>query len=401
MYLRAGVISLALLLASRVLGLLRESAQAATFGDHGAGDVVVMMLMLPDWPGQPGGGWRPGYVLLPHCGRGMPSGTWTQPARCRWLLLGWGCCMAVPVAWLAGPLATGRWLVPGASAPHCWPGCAWAAWCRFPGVAGSLWYTRLQHERDAVGMYEYRATGGDRSGHARCWGSQRLAARHRGWTGVVVLLALALRLACLGWAGRSGAACAPLQPAAAPGGPQLGRAGASGCGPMPRARLPLAGLAGAQPGVGARARGRWPRSTTPGSSWSCPTCTGHPAGGHAGVSGADTRALLPRGATRRAACARLRCCPGCWPVPLPSGCWTGRGLRPRCCSAGAAWGRTVAPRGAMGRLGRLDAAAPGPDRRGGAGARHHRAAAGGRLAYAAALAALPGWAPWACTTGSR
>jgi putative peptidoglycan lipid II flippase len=50
MYLRAGVISLALLLASRVLGLLRESVQAATFGTTGLADMVVMMLTCPTWP---------------------------------------------------------------------------------------------------------------------------------------------------------------------------------------------------------------------------------------------------------------------------------------------------------------------------------------------------------------
>lgn len=48
MYLRAGVFSLGLLLLSRALGLLRESAQAAAFGSTGMGDAVIVMFTLPD-----------------------------------------------------------------------------------------------------------------------------------------------------------------------------------------------------------------------------------------------------------------------------------------------------------------------------------------------------------------
>ena len=48
MYLRAGVFSLGLLLLSRVLGLLRESMQAAAFGSTGIGDAVIVMFTLPD-----------------------------------------------------------------------------------------------------------------------------------------------------------------------------------------------------------------------------------------------------------------------------------------------------------------------------------------------------------------
>ena len=52
MLLKAGALSLALLLASRLLGLLRESALAATFGASGLGDVAVLMLTLPDQSGR-------------------------------------------------------------------------------------------------------------------------------------------------------------------------------------------------------------------------------------------------------------------------------------------------------------------------------------------------------------
>ncbi len=49
MFLRAGLLSLVLLLASRILGLARESAQAAAFGATGLGDLAVLMFSLPDW----------------------------------------------------------------------------------------------------------------------------------------------------------------------------------------------------------------------------------------------------------------------------------------------------------------------------------------------------------------
>src|SRR3954462_14048533 len=49
MFLRAGVLSLALLLASRLLGVVRESAQAAAFGRSGMADLAVLLLSLPDW----------------------------------------------------------------------------------------------------------------------------------------------------------------------------------------------------------------------------------------------------------------------------------------------------------------------------------------------------------------
>ena len=49
MFLKAGLLSLMLLLASRVLGVLRETALAAALGSSGMADVVIVMLTLPDW----------------------------------------------------------------------------------------------------------------------------------------------------------------------------------------------------------------------------------------------------------------------------------------------------------------------------------------------------------------
>jgi len=66
MFLKAGALSLALLLASRLLGLARESAQAAAFGTSGLGDVAVLMLALPDWLAGLLASGALAYVLLPH-----------------------------------------------------------------------------------------------------------------------------------------------------------------------------------------------------------------------------------------------------------------------------------------------------------------------------------------------
>ena len=48
MFLKAGLLSLLLLLASRVLGVARETALAAAFGNSGMADVVIVMVTLPD-----------------------------------------------------------------------------------------------------------------------------------------------------------------------------------------------------------------------------------------------------------------------------------------------------------------------------------------------------------------
>ena len=66
MFLRAGAVSLALLLASRLLGLLRESAQAAAFGSSGLADLTVLMLSLPDWLAGVLASGALAYVLVPH-----------------------------------------------------------------------------------------------------------------------------------------------------------------------------------------------------------------------------------------------------------------------------------------------------------------------------------------------
>lgn len=199
MYLRAGVISLALLLASRVLGLLRESVQAATFGTTGLADMVVMMLTLPDLASAILAAGALSYALLPMWAGQAPAPLAHSQRRVAWLLLGTGGAMAAAL-WLL-PAQVGRWLVPGASdAAVLVQAVHWAAPAIPLALLGSLWYTRLQHERDAVGMYGMNIVHTGvivlamlGLGQAGAW------PRAIGWMGAGLLLALGLRLAYLGW----------------------------------------------------------------------------------------------------------------------------------------------------------------------------------------------------------
>ena len=154
MLLKAGAISLALLLASRVLGLVRESAQAAAFGTSAMGDVAVLMLTLPDWLASLMAGGALAYVLLPHWAR-QPAGAqaYSQRQVAVWLLAG-GCALAAGL-WLVQEHAV-RWLAPGlpvefravAVSALAWSGAAVPL-----ALLAVLWSTRLQHERDFAGMY--------------------------------------------------------------------------------------------------------------------------------------------------------------------------------------------------------------------------------------------------------
>lgn len=216
MYLRAGVISLALLLASRVLGLLRESVQAATFGTTGLADMVVMMLTLPDLASAILAAGALSYALLPMWAGLAPAPLAHSQRRVAWLLLGTGGAMAA-VLWLL-PAWVGRWLVPGASdAAVLVQAVHWAAPAIPLALLGSLWYTRLQHERDAVGMYGMNIVHTGvivlamlALGHAGAW------PRAIGWMGAGLLLALGLRLAYLGWRMRRLALVASAEAAAEP-----------------------------------------------------------------------------------------------------------------------------------------------------------------------------------------
>src|SRR5437764_1460136 len=154
MFLKAGVLSLGLLLASRLLGLVRESAQAAAFGASGMGDVAVLMLTLPDWLAGLLASGALAYVLLPQWSHEEAARVAASQHRVARWLVGGGVVLAVVLAlaqqplvhWLAGGLPRG---LQGLAAT----GLAWSAVAVPLALLAALWVTRLQHERDFVGMY--------------------------------------------------------------------------------------------------------------------------------------------------------------------------------------------------------------------------------------------------------
>ncbi|HEY0825353.1 MAG TPA: lipid II flippase MurJ [Ramlibacter sp.] len=154
MFLRAGVLSLALLLASRVLGLVRESAQAAAFGASGMGDVAVLMLTLPDWLAGVLASGALAYVLLPAWSHEEGARIAASQRRIARMLLAGGAGLALLLALgrqpVMGWLAAG---LPEALREPAGRGLAWSAAAVPLALLSALWVTRLQHERDFVGMY--------------------------------------------------------------------------------------------------------------------------------------------------------------------------------------------------------------------------------------------------------
>ena len=154
MYLRAGVLSLGLLLASRVLGLLRESAQAAAFGATGVGDAVIVMFTLPDLlVGMVFSG-ALSYVLLPLWALQSPAEQQRSQKKVATVLMVMGMLLG-GVVWLlrdglVQALAPG---LQGALKTLGSDSLLWSALALPPALLAALWATRLQHERDFVGMY--------------------------------------------------------------------------------------------------------------------------------------------------------------------------------------------------------------------------------------------------------
>jgi putative peptidoglycan lipid II flippase len=154
MFLKAGALSLALLLASRLLGLARESAQAAAFGATGMGDVAVLMLTFPDWLTGLLASGALAYVLLPAWANEEGARIAASQRRVARALLAGGLAVALALALLHQPavavLAAG--LPPGLRGPA-GAGLAWSGVAVPLALLAALWVTRLQHERDFVGMY--------------------------------------------------------------------------------------------------------------------------------------------------------------------------------------------------------------------------------------------------------
>ena len=201
MFLKAGALSLALLLASRLLGLLRESAQAAAFGTSALADVVVLMLTLPDWLAGVLASGALAYVLVPAWAGQSPAQVAVTQRKVAWTLLGGGGVLALLLFLLREPalavLAAGlpaEMRLPAAGA------LIWSALALPAALLAALWTTRLQHERDFAGMYSANLVVNVVLIAAIAWAAGRVAAGTAlPWLGGGLLAAMFLRLAWLQW----------------------------------------------------------------------------------------------------------------------------------------------------------------------------------------------------------
>jgi peptidoglycan biosynthesis protein MviN/MurJ (putative lipid II flippase) len=210
MFLKAGALSLALLLASRLLGLLRESAQAAAFGTSGLADVVVLMLTLPDWLAGVLAAGALAYVLLPAWAAAQSTEQVIATQRKVAVgLIGGGVLLALMLVLLRGPALD--WLaggLPGRMRPAAAGALIWSAVALPAALLASLWTTRLQHERDFTGMYSANLVVNAVVIAALLWAATR-PGNAVPWLGAGLLAAMFLRLAWLHWRtqrGRSAAA---------------------------------------------------------------------------------------------------------------------------------------------------------------------------------------------------
>lgn len=154
MLLRAGALSLALLLASRLLGVVRESAQAAAFGTSALADVAVLVLTLPDWIASVLASGALAYVLLPAWAGQTPAQVAALQRRVALALLALGAVLALLLALGRAPvLAVLAGGLPPAWRPAALQGLWWSAAALPLALLAGLWVTRAQHERDFTGMY--------------------------------------------------------------------------------------------------------------------------------------------------------------------------------------------------------------------------------------------------------
>ena len=154
MYLRAGVFSLGLLLLSRALGLLRESVQAAAFGSTGMADAVIVMFTLPDLLVGILVSGALSYVLLPLWARQSPQAQAAGQKKIAYALTGGGLALGAMV-WLFRDSVV-QALAPGLASDMkvvSAGALGWSALVLPLAMLAALWVTRLQHERDFVGMY--------------------------------------------------------------------------------------------------------------------------------------------------------------------------------------------------------------------------------------------------------
>jgi len=154
MFLRAGILSLALLVASRLLGLLRETAQAAAFGASGLADVAVLMLTLPDWLAGVLASGALAYVMLPEWAKQESGAVAASQRRLAGVLLAAGAAVGLLLALYRDEALDV--LAPGLGVALHGTGVEallWSAVALPLALLAALWATRLQHEREFVGMY--------------------------------------------------------------------------------------------------------------------------------------------------------------------------------------------------------------------------------------------------------
>ena len=220
MFLKAGALSLALLLASRVLGLVRESALAGAFGTSGLADVAVLMLTLPDWVAGVLASGALAYVLVPAWAvQSRAQVAATQRVVALRLLTG-AALLAVllalarepALAWLAGGLPA-QWRPAGTTA------LLWSAIALPWALLAALWATRLQHEQDFTGMYAANLVVNGVLIAAIVLAAVVAPDSAIQWLGAGLLASMVARLAWLHWripAGASAPAAAPAPAAALP-----------------------------------------------------------------------------------------------------------------------------------------------------------------------------------------
>ncbi|MFN3437917.1 MAG: lipid II flippase MurJ [Acidovorax sp.] len=201
MFLKAGLLSLLLLLASRVLGVLRETAIAAAFGSSGMADVVIVMLTLPDWLAGVLVSGALAYVLLPQWAKESASQKDATQNQVAWRLLCLAAVLAVAIGFFRTPLVA--LLVPGVPSSlqdAASNAVAWSALALPAAMLAGLWATRLQHERDFVGLYSANlVVNGVLIGALLFVGAQGMEPASGQVLGVCLLVAMLLRLVWQGW----------------------------------------------------------------------------------------------------------------------------------------------------------------------------------------------------------
>lgn len=196
--LKAGVISFVLLLASRVVGVVREISVAWSFGATDMADVAVLMLALPDWITSVTIGGALAYVLLPIWAKQDPVALRYTSKRLAYALVFFGFVFSILLISAASPVLS--LLLGGlhdeASRAEAELGLVWSAVSLPLALLAALWAVRLQHERDFVGLYGSNlVVNSALIVIIAVAGSQAIKHHVVAWLGVGLLIAMVARLA--------------------------------------------------------------------------------------------------------------------------------------------------------------------------------------------------------------